>query len=136
MVRDVEFRTDPHPAFPVLNELWLSAWGEPLPADMPAILSRSLAHIGAYAEDVMIGFVNVAWDGGKHAFILDTCVHRHYQRQGVATGLVQSAIAIAKMRGASWLHVDYEPHLTGFYCGCGFRPTAAGLIDLTKGHGG
>ena len=54
---------------------------------MPAILSRSLAHIGAYAEDVMIGFVNVAWDGGKHAFILDTCVHRHNQRQGVATGL-------------------------------------------------
>jgi hypothetical protein len=28
------------------------------------------------------------------------------------------------------LHVDYEPHLDGFYRGCGFRPTAAGLLRL------
>jgi hypothetical protein len=26
--------------------------------------------------------------------------------------------------------VDYEPHLDGFYRGCGFRHTLAGLIDL------
>jgi hypothetical protein len=26
--------------------------------------------------------------------------------------------------------VDYEPHLNSFYRGCGFRPTAAGLIHL------
>ena len=33
-------------------------------------------------------------------------------------------------RGAQWLHVDFEPHLTAFYRGCGFRPTEAGLIAL------
>ena len=36
----------------------------------------------------------------------------------------------AAARGASWVHVDYEPHLDGFYRGCGFTPAAAGLIRL------
>jgi hypothetical protein len=31
----------------------------------------------------------------------------------------------------AWLHVDFEPHLEGFYRGCGFTPTPAGLIRLT-----
>ena len=38
----------------------------------------------------------------------------------------------ARNRGAEWLHVDYEPHLEAFYRGCGFRHTAAGLIDLAR----
>jgi hypothetical protein len=36
----------------------------------------------------------------------------------------------ARTRGAHWLHVDFEPHLTDFYRACGFAPTAAGLIRL------
>ena len=32
--------------------------------------------------------------------------------------------------GVEWLHVDYEPHLEGFYRGCGFRHTAAGLLHV------
>jgi GNAT superfamily N-acetyltransferase len=74
--------------------------------------------------------VNVAWDGGAHAFLLDTTVHPDHQRQGIATALVRRAVDLARERGAHWLHVDYEPHLDGFYRGCGFRPTAAGLIAL------
>ena len=35
----------------------------------------------------------------------------------------------------AWLHVDYEPHLDGFYRGCGFRPTAAGLAALSAASG-
>jgi hypothetical protein len=31
----------------------------------------------------------------------------------------------------TWVHVDYEPHLDEFYRGCGFRPTAAGVLRLT-----
>jgi ribosomal protein S18 acetylase RimI-like enzyme len=77
-----------------------------------------------------VGVVNVAWDGGIHAFILDTCVDREYRRQGIATRLVRAATAAAGARGAQWLHVDFEPHLTQFYRGCGFRETAAGLIAL------
>ncbi|MDB5537614.1 MAG: acetyltransferase, partial [Devosia sp.] len=68
--------------------------------------------------------------GGIHAFILDTCVDPAYRRQGLATRLVQAATEAARARGAQWLHVDFEPHLTAFYRGCGFTETAAGLIAL------
>jgi GNAT superfamily N-acetyltransferase len=86
--------------------------------------------VGAYDGESIVGFVNVAWDGGVHAFILDTCVHPNFRRRHVATRLVNLAEQLARQRGANWLHVDFEPHLEEFYRGCGFRPTAAGLIDL------
>jgi hypothetical protein len=33
----------------------------------------------------LVGFVNLAWDGGDHAFFLDTKVAGEHQRQGIAT---------------------------------------------------
>jgi GNAT superfamily N-acetyltransferase len=110
--------------------LWSAAWCEPGPADFGAILSRSLGHVGAYAGERLVGFVNLAWDGGVHAFILDTCVHPDMRCNGVGTGLVMRAIEIARHRRIEWVHVDYEPRFARFYEGCGFRPTAAGLLRL------
>jgi len=43
---------------------------------------------------------------------------------------VRLAAKLARDRGAKWLHVDFEPHLEGFYRACGFGPTAAGLMAL------
>ncbi|QND13647.1 GNAT family N-acetyltransferase [Rhizobium leguminosarum] len=125
-----EIRIDPFPSAAELNALFSAAWGSPHSRDFTAILSRSLAHIGAYQDDRLVGFVNVAWDGGIHAFILDTSVQPDMRRQGIATRLVREATRVARQRGASWLHVDFEPHLTGFYRACGFAPTEAGLIKL------
>jgi GNAT superfamily N-acetyltransferase len=79
----------------------------------------------------LVGFVNVAWDGGDHAFLLDTKVAGRHQRQGIATTLVGHAAWQAKAAGCEWLHVDFEEHLAAFYFdACGFRPTPAGLIHL------
>jgi ribosomal protein S18 acetylase RimI-like enzyme len=79
----------------------------------------------------LVGFVNVAWDGGDHAFLLDTKVAAEDQRQGIATALVGDAARHAKAAGCEWLHVDFEDHLAAFYFdACGFRPTPAGLIHL------
>jgi len=72
----------------------------------------------------------VATDGGAHAFVLDTTVHPGLRRRGVGRRLVAAAVERARAAGAAWLHVDYEPHLDAFYRGCGFRPTAAGLLPL------
>ncbi len=121
---------DPFPTDEALGELWLSAWGDRGTASFAAVLGRSLAHVGAYQGERLAGFVNVAWDGGIHAFILDPCVHADFRRQGIATRMVGEAARVARERGAKWLHVDFEPHLASFYAGCGFRPTAAGLIAL------
>jgi ribosomal protein S18 acetylase RimI-like enzyme len=72
----------------------------------------------------LVGFVNVAWDGGNHAFLLDTEVSGEHQRQGIATELVASAARSAEAAGCEWLHVDFEARLAPFYFGaCGFRLT-------------
>ncbi len=123
--------TDPFPDDGAMRRLWQLAWdSEGRPSFLP-ILKRSLAHVGAYDGDELVGFVNVAWDGGIHAFILDTCVDPRHRRQGIALRLVERAVSLSRDRGAEWLHVDFEPHLGGFYRQCGFRPTLGGLIQLT-----
>lgn len=76
--------------------------------------------------------MNVVGDGGVHAFLLDTTVHPDERRQGLGVTLVRAAAGAARQRGAHWLHVDFEPHLTAFHERCGFRPTAAGLMNLNE----
>jgi GNAT superfamily N-acetyltransferase len=113
-----------------LDGLWQSAWGSTSGDYVAAVLPRSLVHLGAYSDGRLIGFVNVAWDGGKHAFILDPSVDKDHQRQGIASRLVRDAADLARARGVDCLHADWEPHLTSFYRACGFQPTEAGLIRL------
>ena len=79
----------------------------------------------------LVGFVNVAWDGGAHAFLIDTKVASKYQRHGIATELVAEAVRQARAADCEWIHVDFEDYLAPFYLGaCGFQPTSAGLIKL------
>lgn len=117
---------DPFPGQDELDTLWRSAWGGTLPGYAASVLPRSLAHLAAHEDGRLVGFVNIAWDGGQHAFLLDICVHAGFRRRGIATRLVREAVDIARQRGAAWLHVDFEPRLEHFYRGCGFEPTAAG----------
>jgi GNAT superfamily N-acetyltransferase len=79
----------------------------------------------------LIGFVNVAWDGAAHAFVLDAVVRPAQQREGVGSAMVKLAIAKARSSGCEWLHVDFDATLEPFYRdACGFTPTSAGLISL------
>jgi GNAT superfamily N-acetyltransferase len=78
-----------------------------------------------------IGFVNVPWDGGVHAFILDTVVAHRVGRRGIGTRLVGIAAEEARAAGCEWLHVDFDDELRPFYFdACGFTPTNGGLIAL------
>src|SRR3984885_14824208 len=92
---------------------------------------HSLGWVCARDGGDLAGFVNVAWDGGAHAFILDTMVAPRMRRRGIGAGLVAAAVREARRAGCEWLHVDFEEHLRAFYVnGCGFTPSAAGLIAL------
>jgi GNAT superfamily N-acetyltransferase len=92
---------------------------------------HSLGWVCARDGPVLTGFVNVPWDGGTHAFILDTLVAAHARHQGVGSRLVALAAAEARTAGCAWLHVDFEDHLRPFYLeSCGFTTTNAGLIAL------
>jgi len=76
--------------------------------------------------------VNLAWDGGVHAFLVDVTVHPDFRRRGIGQQLVKRAVEIARERGIEWVHVDFESRLRGFYQQCGFRYTEAGLIHLRE----
>lgn len=94
--------------------------------------SHSLAWVQAYDGERLVGFVNVAWDGGLHAFLLDTVVDPGWRRRGVGVELVRRAAGAAREAGCMWLHVDHQARLDDFYLrACGFAPTAAGLLRLS-----
>lgn len=92
---------------------------------------HSLGWVCAFEASRLIGFVNVAWDGGRHAFILDTVVAAGEGRNGLGSSLVRRAREGAAAAGCEWLHVDFEEHLRPFYYeACGFTPADAGLVRL------
>ncbi len=114
-----------------LNALRAAAWADPQQCRAwEPVFARSFGWVCAHDGQRLIGFVNIVWDGGAHTFLLDTTVHRGYQRRGIGTALVREALALARSSGAEWLHVDYDADLAPFYRGCGFRPTSAGLLYL------
>jgi ribosomal protein S18 acetylase RimI-like enzyme len=93
----------------------------------------ALTWVGAFDAGRLVGFVQVCWDGGAHAFLLDTAVDPEWQQQGVGTDLVRAAADDAAAAGCEWLHVDFEHHLKAFYLSrCGFRATSAGLLRLRQ----
>lgn len=124
----VTYRISPPVGNDELNALFAAAWPAHAWRDFAPILAHSLAYVCAYQSDTLVGFVNLAWDGGIHAFLLDTTVQPAQGRQGIGRRLVEIAAAEARRRGIEWVHVDYEPALDPFYRACGFQPTAAGLL--------
>jgi GNAT superfamily N-acetyltransferase len=127
---EVELRVREALTDPMLNELFAAAWDGHRDRAFGPVLERSLTWVSAWRDGRLAGFVNVATDGGVHAFLLDTTVHPDEQRRGLGRRLVVTAAEEATRAGMDWLHVDFEPHLADFYAACGFAPTGAGLRRL------
>lgn len=111
-----------------VDDLHANAFGE-TPGSYRWRRSRplSLGWVTASEDGRLIGFLNVAWDGNRHAFLLDTAVASDRQRRGIGHRVVARALEEAHKAGCERVHVDYEQHLSGFYAACGFTSTAAGL---------
>lgn len=130
---EIEYKIESELSDRDLNDLFASAWENHAEREFGPVLAQSLTYVGAFYGTRLVGFVHVAWDGGIHGFILDTTVHREFQRRGIGTELMRRAAMMAAARGIEWLHVDYEPHLYAFYRGCGYKETEAGLLNLRDG---
>ena len=77
---------------------------------------HALTWIGAFDDDKLVGFIQVCWDGGSHAFVLDTAVDPDWQHQGIGTSLVRRAA-----------EEDVSPF---YFKSCGFESTKAGTLNL------
>jgi len=118
---------------PELDRLHAEGFGhELLDYDWSGQVERwSLGWVTARDGGELVGFVNVPWDGGSHAFVMDTLVTGPARRRGIGRELVAVCEREARSAGCDWLHVDFEPHLREFYFeACGFTATDAGLIEL------
>ena len=115
-------------------DLVLSHGGNPETGWWHRVSQHSLGWVSARDRaGHLVGFVNVAWDGGDHAFLIDTKTRGTQQHRGLGTAVVREAISRARAAGCEWLHVDFRDELADFYLGsCGFRPTAAGLVHLIE----
>jgi GNAT superfamily N-acetyltransferase len=116
-----------------LNVLHAEAFAHPtLDIDWTRqVRAHSLGWVTARESRKLVGFVNVAWDGDVHAFILDTIVIAERRRHGIGTRLVSVAVDEARSAGCEWLHVDFDEDHKAFYLNaCGFEPAAAGLMPL------
>ena len=116
-----------------LNALHAEAFNHPVLMDdwRHQVQEHSLGWVCAREDTELVGFVNVPWDGGVHAFVLDTIVARRARRRGVGRQLVAVAREETRSAGCEWLHVDFDDELRSFYFdACGFAPTNAGLIAL------
>lgn len=130
---NVHFQFSPQVTNEEMNTLFAEAWPGPhCHKDFDRVLQRSLGYVCAYQDSELVGFINVAWDGDAHAFLLDTTVRSDCRHQGIGRQLVRYAVELARKAGAEWLHVDFEPRLAAFYRKCGFRESFAGLINLRE----
>ena len=131
-MEDLQYLVDAPVTSRQLNDLFASSCEGHEWRDFAPVLGRSLGYICACRGDELIGFVNLAWDGGIHAFILDTTVHPNFRRRGVGRRMIKLAVEVARERGVEWVHADFEPHFRGFYYACGFRRTEAGVMHLSR----
>ena len=116
-----------------MNALHSEGFGHPIRQDdwKGQVERHSLGWVCVREGTELVGFVNVPWDGARHAFILDTLVSVLARRQGVATRMIAVAADKARASGCEWLHADFEEELSAFYfASCGFVSTTAGLIAL------
>ena len=127
----IAYRVNPAVTSAALNRLFAASWPNHQWRDFTPVLQQCLGWVCAYEGDRLVGFVKLAWDGGVHAFLLDTTVQPDLRRRGIGRHLVEQAIDVARDNGIRWVHVDFEPELRDFYRHCGFRNTEAGLIDLS-----
>ena len=86
----------------------------PADHDWKAQVQRhSLGWVCARRGAELAGFVNVAWDGGVHAFILDTVVAGPLRRHGVGTRLVEVAAREAGAAGCGRLSPIHRRRTSG-----------------------
>jgi len=62
----------------------------------------SLGWVTARTEDgALVGFANVAWDGGDHAFLLDPKTRSTRQHEGIGTAASPSPQSMRRQRAAN-----------------------------------
>jgi GNAT superfamily N-acetyltransferase len=64
--------------------------------------THSLGWVAARRDEVLVGFVNVLWEGLVHAWIQDELVSAEARHRGIGLRLIEIARDQAKAAGCEW----------------------------------
>jgi ribosomal protein S18 acetylase RimI-like enzyme len=92
-------------------------------------LGNTYLCVACFANDELIGYVDVVSDGIDDAYIRDLVVHPDYQRRGIGSKLLEMVINRVKSDGIKMINVVFEPRLTAFYKKASFVIISGGIID-------
>jgi hypothetical protein len=68
----ITYTFNPRLSNDTLNALFACSWPGHTWRDFQSILARSLTYVCACDASQLIGYINLAWDGGVHGFITST----------------------------------------------------------------
>lgn len=115
-----------------LDQLFLRGWGAPRP-HYEQVLERSFAWVTAHRDGRLLGFANVAWDGGSNYFLLDLTIDPSCADQDeIFKDMIEAAVDRCRKEGGS-LRIDAPDELLkSFFQPMGFKPVSAGVMNLKK----
>ena len=85
------------------------------------MFKHSLGVYAAFNKENLVGLIRVVGDGVHILYIQDILVHEDYQRQGVATKLMQGVIDKYKTRQTVLITDQEDQKSNAFYKAIGFK---------------
>ena len=115
-----------------LDRLFTRVWGAPKP-NYEQVLERSFAWVLVFRGGQLLGFANVAWDGGPNYFLMDLSIDPSCAEDDqIFKGMIEAAVQRCQKEGGS-VRIDApEDLLQSFFQPLGFRRVTAGVIHLQK----
>jgi len=92
-------------------------------------LGNTYFYAVCFADNELIGYVDVVSDGIDDAYIRDLVVHPDYQRRGIGSKLLDMVVKRIKSDGIKMVNVVFEPRLKEFYRKAKFVIMLGGIID-------
>lgn len=89
--------------------------------------------VACFADNELIGYVDIVSDGIDDAYIRDLIVHPDYQRCGIGSKLLGMVIKRVKADGIKMVNVVFDPRLEEFYRKANFIIMSGGIIDNEVG---
>ena len=84
---------------------------------------------GAFAGELLVGYIEVVSDGVDDAYIRNLMVHPRCRHRGLGLKLLGVAADRIKTDGIRMINVLFEPALADFYRKAGFKIICGGLMD-------
>ena len=85
--------------------------------------------VACFADNELIGYVDIVSDGIDDAYIRDLIVHPDYQRRGIGSKLLAMVIRRVKADGIKMVNVVFDSRLAEFYRKAKFVIVSGGIID-------